>query len=183
MKRAERAMGKLCLLILLLLQRVTRVVFWRLSSLLYRTNPVTAPSTRPFGQGADVEEFLLSLAPADAAARVYLQKHLDRLVNTTLFVPKPLVSGRALELGCYMQIGPALTTFRGYKEIRGAYLGPSGETVQKSATANGGVVLRCNIDLFDAEWGPFPVPGQPFRACPGLRDYRTPVERPHAHAV
>ena len=61
-----------------------------------------------------------------------------------------------------MQMAPALKLFAGYTEIRGAYLGPAGQTSRKSARIQGREILSCAIDLFDAERDRFPYPDQYF---------------------
>jgi SAM-dependent methyltransferase len=61
-------------------------------------------------------------------------------------------------MGAYMQITPALKTKLGYGEVRGCYLGPLGETDDKSVTATTGETFRCAVDLFNAECDRYPYP-------------------------
>jgi len=106
--------------------------------------------------------FFRQLDAGHAGGRTYLELHLERLVSTMMIVPPPGQTGRALELGCYMQMTPALALQLGYREVRGAYLGPAGKTENKIATIRGREVFRCDVDLFDAERDRFPYPDNHF---------------------
>jgi hypothetical protein len=99
--------------------------------------------------------------PSDAAARDYMDVHLPRLVRTMTLVPKPAGVRRALELGSYMQMTPALYTLCGYPEVRGADFGQLGRSVRKSVTLASGE-FTCDVDLFDAERDRFPYPDGQF---------------------
>lgn len=99
---------------------------------------------------------------ADPASREYLQRHLDRLVRTLTLVPAPGPDGRVLELGCYMQMTPALKQITGYTEVAGAYYGAAGQSGEQAARMEGKEVFRCRIDLFDAEKDRFPYPDSHF---------------------
>jgi len=91
------------------------------------------------------------------AGRAYLETHLPRLARTLDITPLPQTTRRALELGAYMQMTPALQCVLGYEEVRGGYLGtPNQEAVRKTATVDGKAVFSCRIDYFDAERDPFP---------------------------
>ncbi len=90
----------------------------------------------------------------DPDARAYFETHLPRLARTLALVPPPM-GGRILELGCYMQLTPFLQQFCGYREVRGANFGRSGNSERKSATV-GGECFNISIDLFDAERDRFP---------------------------
>ena len=97
------------------------------------------------------------------AARSYLETHLRRLARTLDITPPPGNTRRALELGAYMQITPALACLLGYEEVRGGYLGPSDRNpVRKTASIGQKRVFTCDIDLFDAEKDPFPYPDSYF---------------------
>jgi SAM-dependent methyltransferase len=102
------------------------------------------------------EEELRTLPLDSEAARSYLEKHLSRLAKTLELVPYSN-GGRALELGCYMQITPFLQRSCGYGEVRGAYYGTPGKQDMKTMSFPDGdfTVL---IDHFDAERHPFPYP-------------------------
>ena len=99
------------------------------------------------------EKALKDLPVASEGARQYLAKHIPRLARTLALVPPPGDTGRALELGCYMQITPLLNQFCGYHEVRGAYYGPKGRIDHKVMGK-----FECDIDHFDAERDPFPYP-------------------------
>src|SRR5882757_4592831 len=94
----------------------------------------------------------------DDDSRAYLAKHIPRLARTLALVPPPGLSGRVLELGCYMQITPLLRRLCNYKEVRGAYYGPAGRTDRKTAQFPDGE-FSCLVDHFDAERDPFPYEG------------------------
>jgi SAM-dependent methyltransferase len=104
---------------------------------------------------------LRTLPMPDAPARAYLEKHVPRLARTLALVPPPRTTGRILELGCYMQITPFLERLCGYREVRGAYFGKTGQTDQKSLLIDG-KPFECSVDHFDAELDPFPYPDQHF---------------------
>ena len=138
-------------------------------------NPYFAPPE----DGPEIERWRAFLSRLDAPGKggeAYRDLHLDRLARTLSLVPAPGATGRALELGCYMQITPALALALGYREVRGAYLGPAGQTDSKAATMGGQEVFRCEIDLFDAERDPFPYQDGAFDcvlACEILEHLRT----------
>ena len=102
-------------------------------------------------------ETVLRTLPMPDSSRDYFEKHIDRLAKTLALVPPPQSTGRALELGCYMQITSFLQRSCGYKEVRGAYFGKAGTTEHKTISFPDGD-FHCDIDLFDAERDPFPYP-------------------------
>lgn len=104
----------------------------------------------------EIAAFVRSLDQPDASARTYLEIHLPRIARTLDLVPKPKSSSRALELGAYMHMTPALQCVLGYREVRGAFYGPLGRTDEKSVTAGGKPVFHCLVDLFDAEKDRYP---------------------------
>jgi SAM-dependent methyltransferase len=104
----------------------------------------------------DFERALRTLPLDNEAARPYLEKHLPRLVKTLELVPQS-EGGRALELGCYMQITPFLQRICGYREVRGAYYGKAGKQDRKTMSFPDGD-FTCLVDHFDAERDPFPYP-------------------------
>jgi SAM-dependent methyltransferase len=99
--------------------------------------------------------------PVPPEAKAYLEKHLSRLARTLALVPPPQATGRALELGCYMQITPFLNRLCGYKEVRGAYFGPVGRIDRKTMRFPDGEFV-CEIDHFDCDRDPFPYPDEHF---------------------
>lgn len=100
------------------------------------------------------EDALRTLPLDSEAARPYLEKHLPRLAKTLELVPHS-EGGRALELGCYMQITPFLQRLCGYSEVRGAYFGTPGTQDIKTLSFPDGD-FTCLVDHFDAERDPFP---------------------------
>lgn len=98
----------------------------------------------------------------DSSASEYLSTHLDRLVQTLALVPSPSATGRILELGCYNQITSLLASELGYQDVRGAYFGEAGCSDEATARANGEVIFRCRIDLFDVEKDQFPYEDESF---------------------
>jgi ubiquinone/menaquinone biosynthesis C-methylase UbiE len=61
-----------------------------------------------------------------------------------------------------MQLAPAIKHFAGYDDVRAAGFGPIGMKVPKVASSGGHEILRCDVDLFDAERDTFPYPGECF---------------------
>ena len=94
-------------------------------------------------------------------ARAYLETHIPRLARTLTLIPKPYLSSRILELGCYMQMTPALHFLCGYEEVRGGYYGKLGQTDHKLVYP-GGRKFECEVDHFDAERDRFPYPDNHF---------------------
>jgi SAM-dependent methyltransferase len=97
----------------------------------------------------------------DAGGDRYLAKHIPRLSRTLALIPPPQKTGRALELGCYMQITPLLERVCGYKEVRGAYYGPQGKIDRKAYDFPDGQ-FTCYVDHFDVERHEFPYPDNYF---------------------
>ena len=58
---------------------------------------------------------------------------------------------RALEMGAYLHITPALKTKLGYGEVRGSYLGPVDKVDERSVCSAQGERFTCRIDHFNAE--------------------------------
>ncbi len=137
--------------------RAVRKVLRRLDALLQGPGDSPASSRQsadPLVAGR-YREALLSLE-LDGASKEYLETHIDRLVRTLTLTPPPGSKGSILELGCYMQITPLLSSELGYSEVLGAYVGEAGTYHERSARARNGVEFRCRIDLFDAERDSFP---------------------------
>lgn len=98
---------------------------------------------------------LLSWA-AGSAAREYLMQHLSRLVTTLELLPDGGQNRSVLEMGCYLQITPALRWSKRYGEIRGCYFGPAGEVTHRTTRAVDGRIFECEVDAFDAERDVYP---------------------------
>jgi SAM-dependent methyltransferase len=107
---------------------------------------------------AEYVEFLQSLDHPNEASREYLAVHLHRTARTLALAPPPLQTGRALELGAYMYMTPALGCVLGYREVRGAYIGPPGRSVTRAAWSQGKAIFECETDLFNAEKDRYPYP-------------------------
>jgi len=106
----------------------------------------------------EIKDFLLTLDHPNDAARAYFEVHLARTVRTLALVPPATQSARALELGAYGHMGPVLRWVLGYREVRGAYLGPAGKTVTKTIWAAGQPLGDFPVDLFNAEKDTYPYP-------------------------
>jgi SAM-dependent methyltransferase len=107
---------------------------------------------------AEYVEFLQSLDHPNEASKEYLTVHLHRTARTLALAPPPLKTGRALELGAYMYMTPALGCVLGYREVRGAYIGPPGRCVKRAASSQGKAIFECETDLFNAEKDRYPYP-------------------------
>ena len=104
----------------------------------------------------EVEEYIVGFSHASPMMEEYVLLHRSRLVHTVEIAPAGKSEDRVLELGCYLHLTPALRKYLGYGEVRGAYYGPAGRTDYRAATAPGGEVFACAVDLFDVERDPFP---------------------------
>ena len=116
----------------------------------------------PADRMEEVKAFLRSLDVAGEGAHTYLETHLHRIALTMTMVPPPGATGRALDLGTFMQMPPVLACVFGYREVRGAYWGPLGRIDDKIVTAGGREIFRCQVDHFDAERDDFPYPDGAF---------------------
>ena len=94
----------------------------------------------------------------------YFRAHAERLAKTLQSIPRGGAGERILEMGCYLQITPALRNLLGYGEVRGASLGNSGDVSKSRTVATDGEVFECFIDLFNAEIDLFPYPDEHFSA-------------------
>ncbi len=123
-----------------------------------------APERRIFDSRTrpPVLDDILNWCSPGTLGRNYVAQHSYRLVRTLELIPRGLGVRKILELGCYMHITPALERPLAYEEVRGAYLGPVGETERKRVRGQDGNVFTCEIDLFDAERDVFPYPDGSF---------------------
>jgi SAM-dependent methyltransferase len=122
--------------------------------------PPEAPS-REIADAASARAYLARWAKHGTDAEVYLTAHENRLVRTLQLTPAGHPGDRVLEMGCYLQITPALRDLAGYGEVRGCYLGKGGANV-KGLRSRDGDFFECTIDLFDCETDPFPYPNDHF---------------------
>jgi glycosyltransferase involved in cell wall biosynthesis/SAM-dependent methyltransferase len=114
---------------------------------------VTEPQPEPVSVPA---EYIAGWAPVEDGSRAYVESHVTRLEKTLAITPAGGPGDRALEMGAYLQVTPALQTRLGYGEVRGCYYGPLGETKQRTVISEAGETFQCPIDLFDAEKDRFP---------------------------
>lgn len=92
----------------------------------------------------------------------YFAIHSARLIHTLKLTPPGEVDCRILELGCYMQITPALRGLLGYGDVRGAYMGSLGGEERLSVSASDGEEFCCTINRFNCEVDRFPYPDENF---------------------
>jgi SAM-dependent methyltransferase len=135
--------------------RIVRNLLRRLNYHLSRTKAVTRPEPFDDVRLQQSEAALRTLRMPNADAQEYFEKHIPRLARTLALVPAPQGTGRALELGCYMQLTPFLDRLCGYREVRGAYYGALGKTDRRAIPFEGGE-FSCYIDHFNAERDCFP---------------------------
>ena len=105
-----------------------------------------------------IVDYLERWVDPESASGGYFRIHDYRLTRTLEITPRGVPDSRVLELGCYMQITPALRGLLGYSEVRGSYMGKAGGWHRSSKTASDGERFDCDIDLFDAEHDRFPYP-------------------------
>jgi len=109
-----------------------------------------------------VESYLEGWVKPGSVASTYFRTHDYRLARTVQLTPQGGADSRILELGCYMQITPALKGLLGYGEVRGGYMGQAGDAHRSSVTGQNGEVFACDIDLYDVERDRFPYPSESF---------------------
>ena len=110
----------------------------------------------------ELEEYIVGFSHTSTVMEDYVQVHRNRLVHTVEITPPGSPKDRVLEMGCYLQMTPALRKYLRYGEVRGAYFGPLGRTDYRGATSVDGELFICPVDLFDAERDCFPYPDQYF---------------------
>jgi glycosyltransferase involved in cell wall biosynthesis/SAM-dependent methyltransferase len=121
--------------------------------------PVNAPDKRWDPQF--LRDYISGWVDPQSEGHRYMELHLDRLIRTLGVTPRGANSQRILEMGCYLQITPALQDLWGYGEVRGCYLG-AGEHQARVVQSRDGDTFECMIDLFDAEVDAFPYPNHHF---------------------
>jgi len=109
----------------------------------------------------DLRNYLARWLSPEKESALYFDEHIHRLVRTVQLTPPDTGDGRILEMGCYLQITPALRRVLGYGEVRGSYLGSPGREL-RLAEARDGECFECSIDTFDAEKDLFPYPSDYF---------------------
>jgi glycosyltransferase involved in cell wall biosynthesis/SAM-dependent methyltransferase len=122
-----------------------------------------AGATAPPLKRAAIHDFLARWVDSRSPAGTYFQTHSTRLVRTLELIPRGQREHRILELGCYMQITPALRSLLGYGEVQGGYLGRAGGRHRSQATSRYGEEFSCIIDLFNVERDRFPYPDEYFQ--------------------
>ena len=123
----------------------------------------TGQDTQPCFSPEELEEYILGFSHSSPLMEDYVLLHRKRLVHTLQITPPGGPQDRVLELGCYLQLTPALRKYLGYGEVRGSYYGPAGQTNCPATASITGEVFSCSIDLFDAERDRFPYPDGHFR--------------------
>ena len=117
----------------------------------------TVPIEAPKPEAVDVPvEYVLSWTREEDGSRKYAQTHSTRLKKTLDITPPGGPQDRALEMGAYLQITPALKSKLGYDEVRGCYFGTLGKTDARHVVSEDGEEFDCAIDHFDAERDRFP---------------------------
>ncbi len=121
-----------------------------------------AYSEAPALTDASILSYVSRWVDSSSSAGGYFAVHSTRLVRTVGLIPRGDANKRILELGCYMQITPALRGLLGYGEVRGAYMGSAGGWQRSSVTANDGEQFHCTVDLFNCEVDRYPYADEYF---------------------
>lgn len=114
------------------------------------------------GNGAPTLRYLSRWIDPSSSAASYFGAHTVRLARTLDLIPKGNAESRILELGCYMQMTPALRGLLGYGEVSGAYMGSAGGWHRSTVTAADGEEFTCRIDLFNCEVDRYPYGDEHF---------------------
>jgi glycosyltransferase involved in cell wall biosynthesis/SAM-dependent methyltransferase len=110
----------------------------------------------------EISSYLSRWIDPDSPAGVYYAAHSIRLIQTLKLIPRGDSGSRILELGCYMQITPALRGLLGYGEVRGGYMGSAGGWHLSTVNSRDGEEFTCTINLFNCEMDRFPYPDSSF---------------------
>ncbi|HEY1757605.1 MAG TPA: methyltransferase domain-containing protein [Bryobacteraceae bacterium] len=121
-----------------------------------------AASQPPALSEGAIRSYVSRWIDAGSSAGTYFAAHATRLIRTLQLIPRGGPDSRILELGCYMQITPALRGLLGYSEVRGGYAGSAGGWHFSTVKANDGEEFTCAIDLFNCEVDRFPYPDEYF---------------------
>ena len=119
-------------------------------------------ATFPALSDAAIVKYVSRWIDPGSPAAAYFAGHSVRLIRTLQLIPRGDSNSRILELGCYMQITPALRGLLGYGEVRGGYMGNAGGWHRSSVTASDGEEFHCTIDLFNCEVDRFPYSDESF---------------------
>jgi glycosyltransferase involved in cell wall biosynthesis/SAM-dependent methyltransferase len=111
---------------------------------------------------AEISSYLSRWIDPDSPAGVYFAAHSIRLIQTMKLIPRGDSGSRILELGCYMQITPALRGLLGYGEVRGGYMGGAGAWHLSTVNSRDGEEFTCTINLFNCEMDRYPYPDNSF---------------------
>lgn len=129
---------------------------------------VAAPATLgPAAEAApraaeSIADCILAFSKHSPEGENYARTHLRRFLRTLELTPRGGPDKSVLEMGCYMQMTPALQLFLGYEHVRGCYFGPAGVSNYKTVLAPDGREFSCYVDLFDAEKDIYPYPDASF---------------------
>src|SRR5262249_26687031 len=123
--------------------------------------PAPQPASYTQSSTGQWEKYLSQWMPLSPGQSQYFEEHAPRLARTLQLTPPGSAEDSILEMGCYMQLTPALQNILGYGAVRGAYLGAGGAD-HKTALSRDGQTFSCTIDLFDAEVHTFPYTSNHF---------------------
>jgi SAM-dependent methyltransferase/DNA anti-recombination protein RmuC len=113
----------------------------------------------------EIVDYLLSFI-SDPGDEAYVRLHMRRFLATLQRIPPAQrTSARALELGSYVQLTPAIRKYAGYSVVKCADLWDGPEKVEQVELVrrDGGETLHFELRNFDAEREPFPYPDKHFQ--------------------
>jgi SAM-dependent methyltransferase len=113
----------------------------------------------------EIVDYLLSFI-GDPGDEAYVRLHMRRFLATLQRIPPAQrISARALELGSYVQLTPAIRKYAGYSVVKCADLWDGPEKVEQVELVrrDGGETLHFELRNFDAEREPFPYPDKHFQ--------------------
>ncbi len=118
--------------------------------------PTAAMGGKSEPSGESLAECVLAFSNHSPESANYARTHMRRFLRTLELTPRGGPGKSVLEMGCYMQMTPALQLQLGYEEVRGCYFGPAGVSHYKTVAAPDGREFSCHVDLFDAEKDTYP---------------------------
>jgi SAM-dependent methyltransferase/DNA anti-recombination protein RmuC len=113
----------------------------------------------------EIVDYILSFI-RDPGDEAYVRLHMRRFLATLQRIPPAQrTSARALELGSYVQLTPAIRKYAGYSVVKCADLWDGPEKVEQVELVrrDGGETLHFELRNFDAEREPFPYPDKHFQ--------------------